>query len=219
MIEGSGEMGMDRLLQAIDGSHAESLPHADEKLAPVQLSGGWGKLTLRWWLNPSGTEASPLKMWAGQQRSLHPFSAICGKVTGAVAHMGERPFDAWLPLSSRFGFDPRSSWNQLDVGYSPNLQGQEVRTFPVVELFTAIALESLAPFLWTGRGRLSTLRYRLFERAFAPLPARAAIADGLDGAGGEAYEAYLDKRGSFFAFTFANRIRDQETQQEREEQA
>jgi len=143
---------------------------------------------------------------------------MCGKVVAAARQSGDNPFDAWLPLKSRFGFDPRSSWTQLDVGYSPNLQDQEVRTFVVVELLSAIALESLAPFLWTRAGRLSRLRYRLFERALPPLPARAAFADALEGAGGAVYEARLERRGSLFSFGLAERVQDRGTQQGLEEE-
>ena len=54
-------------------------------------------------------------------------------------------FTNTVGMTGRFGFDPRSSWDTLNTGYSPNDQGEEVDSYPATELLAAIGLQTFPP--------------------------------------------------------------------------
>lgn len=79
-------------------------------------------------------------------------------------------------MTGRFGFDPRSSRNALDTGYSPNDLKLPIATFPFAELLTAIAVQHFFPQrtqqakgITSSRGWIAkdVFRYALWK---TPLP-------------------------------------------------
>ncbi len=159
---------------------------------------GQEEMTLDWWLDEFWSDNSKLKLWAGNQSSLQIWTKLCellpSKADTATI------FDSAEMAKGRFGVDPRSAWEALDLGYSPNEQNQPVRTYPAVEILAAIGLQGYRP---RSSGRL--LRYHLW---LAPLPAtvaRSGCVQAWDGLPSMPYAYRLEGRGSYKYFSFAER--------------
>ena len=115
-------------------------------------------VSLDWWFEtaqPSGEvdAKSAWKMYAGQQTvekitsdmvaagaTLQKLKKLPATLTNLLA--------CEVAMSGRFGLDPRSSRNALDVGYSSNDLGLPVNTAPFAELLAVFGLASFFP----GRG-------------------------------------------------------------------
>ena len=110
---------------------------------------------LDWWFETakeSGEvkDKSAWKMYAGQQT----VEKITGDMVSEAVALGKR---GSLPntltdllafetaMSGRFGLDPRSSRNALDVGFSSNDLGLPVNTAPFAELLAVFGLASFFP--------------------------------------------------------------------------
>ena len=171
----------------------------DKSTRPVQLEGF--ALTLDWWIDHTGEKTS-LKLWAGQQTSL----TIVETLQPAVARLAEKPTDGILdvgePLTGRYGFDPRSAWNTLDVGFSPNEQGMAVDTFAAVELLAAVGLQGFRPVPNEGR----RWRYVTWDIPLAAPIARAACAAAIPVRGASAYQFRVASRGSYKGFSYATSL-------------
>src|SRR5205085_12568903 len=73
------------------------------------------------------------KMYAGQQKAekiAADMIAVCLELADSASGKLKNLFEVSVEMSGRFGFDPRSSRNALDVGYSPNDSGIPIATFP-----------------------------------------------------------------------------------------
>ena len=101
---------------------------------------------LDWWLNiPTSTiEKSPLKTWSGNQKIynnlLSPLLSETIKVDDLVSG-----FQHTVNLSGRLGVDPRSNWNKIDAGFSPNTQHFVIPTYILVEFLSAVGLQRFRP--------------------------------------------------------------------------
>lgn len=146
-------------LVALAEDHA---PHAADR-KPVLLR-AFGDMRLDWWLTPYGDgDKSELKIWAGQQRP-------DGKINDMrqAWHQLREPsrrdnlpsplLARRRPLTGRFGFDPSTSWEAVDVGFSPDEQGLPVQTAPATELLAAVGLQRCRPAVVEGRGRWFSYR-------------------------------------------------------------
>lgn len=112
------------------------------------------ELKLDWWyetLTPQKKikAKSAWKMYAGQQTaekiSRDMATRAAQKIEGnSIAHITDL-IKLSADMSGRFGFDPRSSRNALDTGYSPNDLNRPVATFFFAELLTAIAAQHFFP--------------------------------------------------------------------------
>ena len=111
-------------------------------------------LVLDWWyetLSPEKKikEKSAWKMYAGQQTA----EKICRDMTIKAAELlREKPISSIADLlklsggmTGRFGFDPRSSRNALDTGYSANDLKLPIATYPIAELLTGFAAHYFFP--------------------------------------------------------------------------
>jgi CRISPR-associated protein Csb3 len=108
-------------------------------------------------------------------------------------------------MKTRFGIDPRSAWNALDMGYSPNEHSQDTATFPVVELLGAIGLQGFRP----DAGRRESVRYHLWRIWLPRVPARKAAIFPWPGLAAASYEFSIAKRGqSYKFFTFAKPVEE-----------
>jgi CRISPR-associated protein Csx14 len=165
-----------------------------DSIAPVRVSLFGTDLTLDWWLDCFHSKACSLKCWAGQVTTQKLVSSLPGMVPG-----DDLSFDEGVLTTTRFGIDPRSAWVALNLGYSPNEQGQESRTYPVVEMLGAFGLQGFRP----AGSRAEGFTYHLW---LSPLPravARSVSAKPWSGLASAAYRFTLGERGSYKYFSFA----------------
>ncbi len=172
---------------------------AKDSTAPLQIHLSAATTTLDWWLDEFWSENSALKLWAGNQSSLQIWTKLCGLLP---ARTDAATIFEWAEMAKgRFGVDPRSAWEALDLGYSPNEQNHAVRTYPAVEILAAIGLQTFRP-----KGSRSTgLGYCVWR---VPLPApvaRSACMQPWDGLPSTPYAFRLEGRGSYKYFSFAER--------------
>jgi CRISPR-associated protein Csb3 len=121
-----------------------------------------------WWyetLKPDGRidHKSSWKMYAGnqtvkqilEQRLIPGCLALhkAGKVSSVQSLL-----DASYPVEGRFGFDPRSSRNALNVGYSPNDLQMPIPTYPFAELLAVFGAASFFPQRLGEAGSLESTR-------------------------------------------------------------
>lgn len=111
-------------------------------------------LKLDWWyetLTPQRKikAKSAWKMYAGQQTA----EKISHDMTAKAAQLLKENSISCLTdlikssakMTGRFGFDPRSSRNALDTGYSPNDLKLPIATYPFAEMLTALATQYFFP--------------------------------------------------------------------------
>ncbi len=119
---------------------------------------------LDWWyetLSQLGeiAEKSAWKMYAGQQ-------TLQKIVTDMVKEGASMPLPASItelltaraPMSGRFGFDPRSSRDALNAGFSSNDLGLPVDTYPFAELLVMFGAGAFFPSRCGRAGELSSAR-------------------------------------------------------------
>jgi CRISPR-associated protein Csb3 len=142
-------------------------------------------LRLDWWyetLRPNKTikEKSAWKMYAGQQTA----EKISGDMTGEAAKLLQQNqvanISALLRLSAgmtgRFGFDPRSSRNALDAGYSANDLKLPIATYTFAEMLAAIGAHYFFAHRTRQGGGITSARGWVTDDAFqyalwqTPLP-------------------------------------------------
>ncbi len=179
-----------------------SKPNATEKSgeAPVTLKFTDAiDLTLDWWLEPDRSRKSRLKLWAGQQTSLSLVTTMLAALPDEAA---ADLFDAnKIPMSGRFGLDPRSAWNALDFGSSINEQGRDAYTYPATEILAACGLQGFRPR--SGENR-NTYGYRLWTTPLPLVVARAAVQGALS-VPGQDFAFPIEKRsGAYSYFAFAH---------------
>jgi hypothetical protein len=118
---------------------------------------------LDWWyetLNEDGSvsEKSAWKMYAGQQT----VNGIVNDMVDACASFHSRSLTDLLSqsvnMTGRFGFDPRSSRNALDVGYSANDLEMPIPTYAFAELLAVFGAASFFPQRHGPIGRLESTR-------------------------------------------------------------
>lgn len=182
-------------LKSAQSSSAEGFAAGE---APVELDvPNIYKMTLDWWLVPERTTKSRLKLWAGQQSTIKLVQDMLGVDWGDL----DKNFLMYrLPMSGRFGLDPRSAWNTLDFGSSPNTQNTDVFTYPAAEMLAAVGLQGFRPRASRKHGFV----YRLWERPLPVLSARAAVSGALPDGIHQEFSFHVEKRsGSYSCFAFA----------------
>lgn len=156
---------------------------------------------LDWWfetLSEKGeiAEKSAWKMYAGQQTVQKiTTDMICEAAAMPAPVSLAELLTARAPMSGRFGFDPRSSRDALNAGFSSNDLGLPVDTYPYAELLVTFGAGAFFPSRcrragdlssargWCGRGEGRTgFAYHLWP---SPLPiVLARVAAGPVGAAG-----------------------------------
>jgi CRISPR-associated protein Csx14 len=204
VLASDSELDLGSLVKAIRDSNfspyarrSADKPPEKDSIAPVSASIFGKKFDLDWWLDEFHDRATSLKCWAGQVTTQKLFSEL-PKLLGSDSVS----FDADGYTSTRFGVDPRAAWVSLDLGYSPNEQGQQSRTYPVVELFAAFGLQGFRP----AGDRSKGFRYSLWRSPLPRIVARTASAQPWEGLEAVQYEFQLGGRGSYKFFCFANPI-------------
>jgi hypothetical protein len=200
-LEGIQESDVTSTLQIVKGARYCILP-VEENLravAPIQAKTALSLIQLDWWLKVFQDGSTALKGWGGQVTSLKLFQDLITLIPATIPPEGL--FQFARPTSSRFGVDPRSAWNSIDLGYSPNEQGQEADSFPVVEILSSFGLQSFRPII----GKLRSVRYFLWTTGLPAGPARLAAFAPWNGLAGQSMLFHIEGRGqSYKYFSFAS---------------
>ncbi len=98
-----------------DGPADSDEPKTKDSTAPVAICFSEGTLTLDWWLDGFWSNNSDLKLWAGNQSSLQIWTKLCVLIPATIEPA--TIFQAAEMAKGRFGVDPRSAWEALDLGY------------------------------------------------------------------------------------------------------
>jgi hypothetical protein len=201
VVEGNRDSTLDALVGAIKGAKfqpgSSDQPPYKNAIAPVSISIFDREVELDWWLREFHDQATPLKCWAGQVTT----SKLTSELTKLLPETG-CSFESDGFTSTRFGIDPRSAWVALDLGYSPNEQGQESRTYPVVELLAAFGLQGFRP----SGSRSEGFTYALWLDPLPCVVSRTAAVQPWDGLAAVKYRFQLGERGSYKYFSFAQPI-------------
>lgn len=186
-------------LRALRECEPEFEEHENATVRPARLRlAGYGELGLDWWLDEFREKAVSLKCWAGQVTTGNLFGELLPLVV-AEANWGDLFYRPGL-TKAKFGVDPRSAWNALDLGFSPNEHGRDAATFAAVEALAAIGLQTFRPDVRSRRG----VGYSLWLTGLSATLARAAFREPWDGLRVRRYAFEIDKRGqSYKYFTFA----------------
>lgn len=155
-----------------------------------------------WWEQRNGHGNSFWKCFGGQQKStdVGKLMAACKSLVGDVS--AENIFQLSLPLTGRLGFDPRSAWNPIDTGFSPNDLGaalKAVPTFVFAEVLAAVALQR-----WPFRSERRRGSYGVWAQPLPLAVARIRATSELS----PAFEFTRVKRGQGIScFTYSHPVR------------
>jgi CRISPR-associated protein Csx14 len=175
-------------------------PDKDVELSirPARLLYNGCRIELDWWLDPFRGKPVNLKCWAGQVTTANLFSELLPMVD--ENSQGTELFNRPNMTKAKFGVDPRSAWNALDFGFSPNEHGSDAATFPAVEVLAAIGLQGFRPKAESREG----VSYALWQEQLPAAIARMAFRAPWSGLGCREFEFSIAKRGqSYKYFTFA----------------
>lgn len=167
----------------------------EDKIHPICIN-QWN-LYLDWWLDTSG-KSNSFKLWAGQQS----FESIILNLQAALKEINllnaENILNVSMPLSGRFGFDPRAAWNAIDVGYSPNEQQMKVNTFPIVEILAAVGIQGFRP-----AQDKNDYYYSTWNRPLPTLTARIAASGRLPIGNTRTFRFQIVSRGNYKGLDYA----------------
>lgn len=200
-IEGASSADLNRKLDQLMHSEpdfpSEIVEEASIRPAVIPLDGA--PLILDWWLDEFLDKTTNLKCWAGQVTTRKLFMDLLPLLDAKSS--GEDLFERACMTKAKFGVDPRSAWNALDFGFSPNEHARDSATFPAVEILAAIGLQGFRP----DAGSREQVSYALWQAPLATSVARQAFRAPWDGLPHTAYQFSIAKRGqSYKYFTFAN---------------
>jgi CRISPR-associated protein Csx14 len=188
------------LLDSVRGGSYEVLPHDQKAIQPVAANLNGHRLVMDWWLDTFQEDTTPLKCWAGQVTTGKLFADLPPLID--VAADPDALFYSPALTRSKFGIDPRSAWNALDFGFSPDKHNRDSATYPIVEMLGAIGLQGFRPRPDTRDRR--SLEYRLWSVPLHLSVARLAAFSGWPGLPSFRYRFSIAKRGQSYKFyTFA----------------
>ncbi len=189
--------------QPIRGSDGKPVKDT-KKIKPVLLRyndnvGGEGiSLRLAWWLDELGGRQTRFKTWSAHNSAEGLIGDLASEIKADEITVGNL-LQHRVGMTSRLGLDPRSSWNTLDTGFSPNDQQLPVDTYPVTELLAAIGLETFRPSLAD-----EDYVYAIWSDPLPVIVARAAASGKLNIQGITRYRFDVASRGKFKFFTKAS---------------
>lgn len=175
----------------------------DVKLEPLVLVVSGYSFTLNWWLNEVLTDKSPLKTWGGQQTPrTHLLGPLLKRLDFKVS--ATDMFNASAYTTERFGVDPRSAWDPIDIGYSPNDESRkadkQARTFTWIEVLAVAGLQGFRP----AEENRSRYRYTVWLAPLTLAAARAACAAPWSGLPCQSFRFEIAVRGQGYkTFLFA----------------
>jgi len=186
------------LLKPLKSAQPEFVEASVEaSILPAVIAYGGKSLVLDWWLNEFRDKAVNLKCWAGQVTIKNLFCELLPLIDAEAS--GEDIFDRAHMSKAKFGVDPRSAWNTLDFGYSPNEHGADAATFPSVEILAAIGLQGFRP----DAHRRDGVSYGVWQEPLPAVVARQAFRHPWPGLPHRRVVFSIAKRGqSYKYFTF-----------------
>ena len=197
IITSESELDINSLIRDLRAAKYSFIEESEKSVWPVEVLIREETLILDWWLNPFRSKPTHIKCWAGQVTTGKLIEEL---TTCLPLDAGTRLFESSRMMKSKFGIDPRSAWNSLGVGYSPNEHQQDSATFPAVELLAAIGLQGFGPEVKT-RG---SVKYHAWRSALPRICGRRAARTPWKGLDVASYEFEIAKRGqSYKYFTFA----------------
>jgi CRISPR-associated protein Csx14 len=163
------------------------------------------KLEIDWWLDEFLDKTTNIKCWAGQVTTRRLFAELLPllEIESTCGDIFQRP----SLTNSSFGVDPRSAWNTLDLGYSPNEHHVSSTVFPAVEVLASIGLQYFRP---DSRKR-SAVHYSLWKDPLPASIARLAFTAPWDGMQAINYVFEICKRGQSKYFSFAKSAEQENT--------
>jgi CRISPR-associated protein Csb3 len=192
-VQGEGLPTLGTVLGALRAAKFEQIEEAEESVWPVRLSVAGEVFVLDWWLDAFRERPSRLKCWAGQVTTQKLFADLLPLIDPGSGPCGLMTAPAMS--KSKFGVDPRSAWNALDFGFSPDIQKKDAATYPAVEMLAAIGLQGFRPKLERREGT--------FHLWTIPLPlvvARLAAVAAWDGLPRFDYQFSISKRGQSYKY-------------------
>jgi len=183
-------------VQPILGSDGKPTNDA-KKTQPVAI-GLPVNLRLNWWLDEIAGRLNAFKTWGAHKTSFGLIDDMANAIAPENAD-DNLLFRSPVGMTSRIGVDPRSSWNALDTGYSPNDQNQQpVDTYPAVELLAAVGLQTFSPSVVEDTYLCSP-----WEQPLPAIAARAAVSGILRMSEQRSYGFTVLSRGKFKFFSKA----------------
>jgi CRISPR-associated protein Csx14 len=177
-------------------------------IRPAVISYDKRELTVDWWLDEFREKTTNIKCWAGQVTTRRLFEELGPllDIESTCEDLFERP----ALTSSLFGVDPRSAWNTLDLGFSPNEHKVASTIFPAVEVLAAVGLQYFRP----DSSRRSEVRYSFWKDPLPASIARLAFCARWDGMAVDDLVFEICKRGqSYKYFSFARSAEKERTNQ------
>lgn len=171
---------------------------------PVKIAHKDFNIVLSFWLDWVGLKKTALKLWAGQQSGDKIVRDMIDHLP-SPQQTDDGLFEHGVPLTGRFGIDPRAAWLPLDCGFSPNALGQEVHTYPSVELLGAIGLQR---FTLTPARRRDGYSYTVWKTPLPSIEARAVSMGAVRNIPGTRYRFKIVNRGSYKAFDYSEPDRE-----------
>lgn len=197
VVSGPELPGLETLLKGLRELTFDLVDSDEEAIRPVRLRVNGQTLELDWWLDEFREQATRLKCWAGKVTIRKLFEKLPPLIDDGVTADGL--MTSGRMTKSKFGGDPRSAWNALDFGYSPNVHNQDAATYPAVEVLAAIGLQGFRP----RAGRRDRVAYSLWTVDLPLAVARIAATAPWDGLPRFDYHFEIAKRGqSYKYFTF-----------------
>lgn len=148
----------------------------------------------------------PWNFWSGQQTSLSIWKLLAAAARKQLAVLEsedlQQLFGFRVLLPGRFGFDPGGAWNARDVGFSPNAQGMNVATSPIVELLAAAGMQRFRPAVSRDR---QTFTYGAWRHPLEA-PVAAAFASSVPNGKTEWYRGRVVSRGQYGALGRSTRL-------------
>lgn len=184
--------------QPIRGSDGKIAKDA-EKTKPVFI-GAPANLRLSWWLDELSGTQTEFKTWSANTTSLGLFESTAAEVHPADV-TDKTLLNHPAGMTGRFGFDPRSSWDTLNTGYSPNDQGDEVDSYPATELLAALGLQTFPPLAVDEH-----YHYTAWEQPLPALAARAVASGAINLSNTRLYRFAVQSRGKFKNFSKAELV-------------
>jgi CRISPR-associated protein Csb3 len=181
---------LEQLLQAVLAAPLQQLEKENCGTSPLFLADRF-QLRLDWW-NDTEAGGSDFKTWAGRMevvtiaRAMHKAIARAIPLGPNVFQLAEVIPDADNPRKSVAPFQLDSTRGgaaqNLDIGFSPDVQGIDVTSSPSVEFLCLIGLQRFRPV------RKPDAREYHYTAWTTPLPPQAASAAACGFAAGRRYE-------------------------------
>jgi CRISPR-associated protein Csb3 len=193
VVEGNELPGLGMILGALREAKFKLIEEGEQSVWPVRLSIAGEVFVLDWWLDAFREKPSNLKCWAGQVTTRKLFEELLQLIVPDCGADGL--MTAAAMSKSKFGVDPRSAWNALDFGFSPDVHKKDAATYPAVEMLAAVGLQGFRPKV--------NRRVGAFHLWTIPLPlavARMGAVAAWDGLPRFDYRFLIAKRGQSYKY-------------------